>query len=399
MTIHHLAKFHHAHKTPGSIQYFKAWKQWLDIVLTALHDDLVHRLTPSPIGRDNSSNTSTTTTATRQLSLQLGHAADTGAMPSGFQSAHARVGYALGYFGRIRLLAHILLYQQQQCHPPHSSMFQKQLQQLFLGPTFSKTSNTSTNTTIKLTSIGGGPGFDFCAAAIVATFSNGSRKKSSSKKPSTAAGHTTSTSCVHATILDYEPGWESLVQVMAESTQSILNTTDDDTQHHHHHTCQFGGRCDITKSLLCHESNAACLALVDTTDLWTCQYCVTENATALRESNFVFFRELFAAVQEKTLFVFTDTTHRLWPELVDIVQPLQCYQIAFVHGHGRWKAGYQMVLCKTTPADALSSSSTILTAETMKLYNQFVRDRELHQHKLDRGYMRPKKLVPAGGGM
>lgn len=33
------------------------------------------------------------------------------------------------------------------------------------------------------------------------------------------------------------------------------------------------------------------------TDLWVCSYCVAENALRLRDSDFAFFRELFAEAQ------------------------------------------------------------------------------------------------------
>ena len=50
--------------------------------------------------------------------------------------------------------------------------------------------------------------------------------------------------------------------------------------------------------------------------LFIASYVVAENARALRATRFAFFRALVARAPRGSLFVFAETTHRLWPELL-----------------------------------------------------------------------------------
>ena len=50
-------------------------------------------------------------------------------------------------------------------------------------------------------------------------------------------------------------------------------------------------------------------------DLYLFQYVLVENAEALRAGGMPFLRDLFAAAAAGSVFLFTDSTHRLWPEI------------------------------------------------------------------------------------
>lgn len=56
-------------------------------------------------------------------------------------------------------------------------------------------------------------------------------------------------------------------------------------------------------------------------DLVICQFVLNENARALRASEFVFLRDMFAVAAVGTAFLFMDVTHRMWPEVAEVAGP------------------------------------------------------------------------------
>jgi hypothetical protein len=100
------------------------------------------------------------------------------------------------------------------------------------------------------------------------------------------------------------------------------------------------------------------------TQLFICQYCVAENAVKLRQSNFIFFQQLFQTAEENSLFVFTETTHRLWPDFLDLIRQSSLdyddvntvdYNIHFPIHRGRGgSSGWQMFLHKQKGAQISS---------------------------------------------
>lgn len=306
-------------------------------------------------------------------------AADNGAMPS-FESAGARSGYAVDFFCRAILLADLIVryvefHDGTEMHDEIPDYFANGLQEIFQRPT------------CHLTSIGGGPGYDYVGLSLVNSYQ-------SMLEDSNAASnkHHLSTS-IHATILDYEEGWYDLVDVMSYATKECLdfdktcNKDDDDSSSEStsswKNSCNWGGKCDITKTMT-DPANAACLAQVETTDLWTCQYCVAENAELLRGSDFVFFRDLLAMAKEGSVFLFTETTHRLWPEFVGIAEELSHgFEVTFPRIIGR--KGTQMVLRKKFGA--------ITGVEQKHLCANFILDRDNHERKIENGYARQTRKV------
>jgi hypothetical protein len=334
-------------KIPGSLEYYKFWRKWSYLVLHQVRSELSNTL-PVPVDFAR----------TRALAFSLGVAADQGRMPS-FQGQGARAGYALNYFCRAQLLADILFHD---AHQP--AFFAHALQTLF-----------SRETTVRVTSLGGATGYDFVAAAMMASFRNVVQQQ-----PVAATNVTTGTS-IHATVLDYEEGWSDLVDCMFGATTKVLDF--DATSNH---VCTFGGTCDITKSLH-HASNAACRTALATTHIWTTQYCVAENAAPLRTSDFVFFRDLFEQSNNGSLFVFTETTHRIWPELVELVTSSNCFQAAFVKS-GRSRTGYQLLMLKRQ-----GENDRLLDEISEELMADFVRDREMHEQKMAGGHERQRKKI------
>mmetsp|Transcript_26635 Transcript_26635/g.37526 ORF Transcript_26635/g.37526 Transcript_26635/m.37526 type:complete len:434 (+) Transcript_26635:155-1456(+) len=349
-------------KKPYSTNFFKSWKHWSRLGVNRVRHELSENL-PCPVDQEKSCD----------LQFQLGVAADMGSMPS-FEDPGARAGYAMDFFCRAILMADLLYIPKEPNTNDggHSSLsFMDQgLQELF-----------QRRQDVYVSSIGGGPGYDFVSAALVASFQN---------SLATQRGETTSiTTSVHATIMDYEEGWYDLVDVMSEATRTALSF-DEDVDH----TCIFGGKCDITQSLS-HESNAACLAEIQRTNLWICQYCVAENAAKLSQSDFIFFTDLFTMASEGTMFLFTETTHRLWPEFTEMILSLQqeqqdndpcCgYEVAFPKVNGRGKGGHQMFIQKRKGAE--------ISKEQLELCDEFIRDREMHKLKVKNGFVRQMKKI------
>jgi hypothetical protein len=334
----------------GSLKSIRSWRHWSALTIETIRYHLSQNL-PHPVHRQEF----------EALCFSLGVAADVGEMPS-FSHAGSRSGYAVDFFCRSRLLSDIMMDVDNPTLPPRwkGTFLEKRL-------LFGEVSE-STTTSCNITSLGGGPGFDFVAAALVATYNtagNGNAK-------------------VHATIMDYEEGWQDLVEAMNVATQTTLQQPG--------FTCEWGGKCDITQPLT-HPNNAATLKVISTTDLWTCQYCVSENLIKLRETNYGFFRELFEAAPVGALFLFTETTTRVWPDFLDMVQTdLPYMEIGFPkRASGRSKKSPQMVLCKQSPRDACP-----VHPRDLELADEFRRYLERHERKLGSGWERQVRKIRGG---
>jgi hypothetical protein len=277
------------HKVPGSKQHQKAWTHWCVLAIDCIKDELLLNL-PHPVD----------VTMTETLAFQLGMAADVGIRPC-FANAGSRSGYAMDFFCRARRLADLFV-----CSGDRfPEFYTTQMKELLLQST----------KTCHITSIGGGPGYDVCALALAHAF-------------------TGSDCAIEGTIYDFEEGWSDLVDAMSVSTEGVLrhsrrslSTT----------TCHFGGKCDITKSFT-DSSNS--LLQVSSADIIVCQYCVAENAHLLRDSDYIFFRDLLVHIKDGAIVILTETTHRLWPAFVDLMND-QDFQVAFVR-----ERGTQLVLRK-----------------------------------------------------
>ena len=147
----------------------------------------------------------------------------------------------------------------------------------------------------RVLSLGGGPGGDFAALATLADYAGGDYLDNRSAP----TRHQRPSARVHCDVVDYEEGWAACVEALA----SVMPGG---------HSVAFHTG-DITVPLD-SEANAAIRA--DTADIIVASYVVAENAVSLRASDYVFFRDLFKAARPGALFLFAETTHRLWPEIL-----------------------------------------------------------------------------------
>ena len=343
-------------RRPGSKGFNRGWIQYRTAALDSIRYHLYTNL-PHPADKANF----------EQLFFNLGVASDRGEMPS-FEDAGARSGYAVEFMCRARNLADLFA----DTFNSHYEFPNYWLEGLRDSPILG--SNKSGDYSV--VSLGGGPGFDYVSAAVATSFCSYTESLRDQ-------GENDACLKLHATILDYEEGWGDLVQAMVNSTATILDRSTPTL------SCDWGGKCDITQSIF-HPSNAACALLLDSTNLWVCQYCVAENAQKLQESDYIFFRELFQHAQPGTMFVLSEVHPRLWPEFYKLLQDGNCD----MEEVGFNKRGRQMLLRKSsnTPSRR-TKSSPALSEKDQQLLEKFIELGKFHERKIQAGWQRQEPKI------
>lgn len=229
--------------------------------------------------------------ATTELICALGCAADEGIMPS-FSLSGARSGYTIDKLvSRTSRIADLLL----EAFPSeHGS---DDLYQMLSS---------------RIISLGGGPGFDFLGACLLGNYilcAEGIEKGRLSSIP------------IDTVVLDYEPGWREYNTAMLHAVNQHPYRCASATEPSQY-TSRFG-TCDITMSLYDPTNAELKLALGATEDsspqkpvLVIAAYVVAENALLLRRQNFELFRNLLQISPIGSAILFVETTHRLWPEIL-----------------------------------------------------------------------------------
>jgi hypothetical protein len=274
--------------------------------------------------------------ATAALEVALGKAADEGVMPS-FEDPGARTGYVLSkVVARSSRVADFLW--------STAMAFQERTRgSLSVDSSTSTINSTSTSeavelllfgkaqpasapgTPCRLLSLGGGPGFDVVGTALLCEYLDLATSTCfSSKSPSP------SLRVVDSVVLDYESGWYDCVDTLVDALIThppVSQQQGEDVSSNRReepigcqHKASFGG-CDITSSLW-EPANSAVVDSISgegAANLVVISYVVAENALALREKDYIFFRDLSHALRPGTTVLFTETTHRLWPEILRAV--------------------------------------------------------------------------------
>ncbi|KAL3939591.1 MAG: hypothetical protein SGBAC_005704 [Bacillariaceae sp.] len=328
----------------GSSSFLKGWQHWKMLAIESIRYDLSCNL-PYPADKTKFEN----------LFFRLGVAADLGEMPS-FSDPGARSGYALEFFCRARNLAELYI----DALNPSIDIPQNWVESMKASPMLA--GNSHNNSAYEMVSLGGGPGFDFVGSAMAASFATAT------------FGEMSESRAIQATVFDYEEGWGDLVEAMDTSTRRVLKQSK--------LSCRWGGGCDITKSLD-DPSNAGCLEAAISTDLWICQYCVAENAIRLRESKYIFFRELFRCAKEGSAFVLTETHPRVWPEFYEMMKEHCPYMEIGFHKNGR-----QLLVRKSLDS---GQNSPLISKADLKLVKKFESIGKFHKRKLNSGWERQEK--------
>jgi len=325
--------------------------------------------------------------ATRELTASLGGiGADQGIMPA-FSDPRALRGYALGHFGRVRLISDLV--SQSEPRWLASAMAGAFADDPSLSTrTGNHNDNDNAMTTVgeelRVASLGGGCGYDFVALAALSAFLGG---------PGIAA-----------TVYEYEPAWRDVLVDVEGVLRDVLGEATPRSNASHYHRCGFEP-CDIT-SPLDAVRNQALLSAVGSTRVFVCSYVVAENAVALRTNRFAFFRQLFAEAPEGSLFLFAETTHRLWPELIDVARETntnhRSSSLSFSSSHIMriaiphircGKSGWQLVLFKDSTVGDRGDEAFLEDDPQQKLLERFRRDNLAHLSRLERGWKRHTRKV------
>lgn len=348
-------------RKPGSNSFNRGWIQYRTAALDSIRYHLYNNL-PHEADKSNF----------EELFFNLGVASDMGQMPS-FEDAGARSGYALEFFCRARNLADLYL----DTYNEYFEFPQFWLEGLRESPILGGGLSGADCNPYSMVSLGGGPGFDFVSAAVATSFSSYYVEAIRDDQQEEISNDNLN---IHATILDYEEGWGDLVHSMTNSTQTLLEHSATNLR------CDWGGKCDITKSIF-HPSNAACSMMLESTNLWTCQYCVAENAHKLDESKYIFFKELFQHARPGSLFVLSEVHPRLWPKFYNLLLEEECCCIEEV---GFNKKGRQMLFRKgvADPSIQREQQRPIMSEKDLKLLIKFEELMMCHERKIEAGWQR-----------
>lgn len=143
---------------------------------------------------------------------------------------------------------------------------------------------------------GGGPGFEVLGLAMLRKYLRADEDVA-----------------FQTTVFDNELGWQAAVDGVQRTIHQLECPGI---------TCGFR-TCDITLNVL-DAVNSAVLEQLPNTQLFVFAFVCVENFCLLEDSQYCFLRSLFAAARVGSYFVFTDSTHRLWPaiyELADAAAP------------------------------------------------------------------------------
>mmetsp|Transcript_21935 Transcript_21935/g.46270 ORF Transcript_21935/g.46270 Transcript_21935/m.46270 type:complete len:446 (+) Transcript_21935:54-1391(+) len=374
-------------KVRGSAHHTKLRRRHITLFCDAVREGLIHR--------DGTLYNSTNDhqhrcDATKKLVADLGGiGANQGIMPD-FSSPKALRGYALGHFGRAQLLSELVT----QTEP---DWLDERVSELFSVPSAPSSQQHAVKAgdrkdgekEVTLASLGGGCGYDFVALAALSEYLGGPR--------------------IAATVYEYEPAWKEIVEDVESVVRDVFAGSQDPSHHttittenrsqRPTHECGFEF-CDIT-SPLNSSSNEALASEIHSIQVFSCSYVVAENAVKLQQNGFVFFRQLFAEATDGSLFLFTETTHRLWPDFIDLVR---CHNACDADNGGplirvtiphirRGKSGWQLALLKSSTAGNAEASAGQTTKRENELYERFKRDNIAHLSRLDRGWKRDARKV------
>mmetsp|Transcript_39479 Transcript_39479/g.68196 ORF Transcript_39479/g.68196 Transcript_39479/m.68196 type:complete len:419 (+) Transcript_39479:98-1354(+) len=122
---------------------------------------------------------------------------------------------------------------------------------------------------------------------------------------------------VKSMVYDFELGWAAPCMELGSS--ELFRS----------HEVNFSG-IDVCKSLYAPE-NEHFLATVQQFHLFFFTYCLIENALALQETDFVFFRDLFKIMNGSGIFIISDSSWKLWDMIIGLSLPYG-YQVHYPWG-------------------------------------------------------------------
>ena len=323
------------------------WRTWSDAQMTRVGATL-----------DAAGSLSVDASATDSLQRALSAAATNGKMPS-FADPGARGGYTLAHMGtRTRKVADVL----------------RLSEPAWLAPAVDEGLRAGR----VIASLGGGPGFDHLAVALLSEWRRigGSECSGGSDDGSGPVASTM--------VLDYESGWQEECHALSGAVAAVLGAAAP--------TCSFDG-ADITRAIDASANHALAQAL-PRTRLLIASYVVAENAHALEASRFEFFETLFRDAAVGTTLLVLETTHRSFP---GVVKAAQRGVMASGHDHGLdiacpWvtrNAGYSLLLRKRDGCSDEEDECSIAS-----LLEDFEMDAVRHSRRVSRSERRRATDAP-----
>jgi hypothetical protein len=252
--------------------------------------------------------------AWEKLSSSLSVALIEGIMPEGFQDGGARAGYTLGrLMSRSQKVADSLLHQ-----PSRDFWLRGALRELLVrdnarteregekeGEENRKGGKEGGREACRVLSVGGGPGFDFIALVLLSDFFGLGFEE---------------TLPIDALVTDYEPSWRSDASYVARAVAQSQPQRRPFAGSTAMHSADFA-TADITLPMA-HADNEDLASVLRAPPvgglIFVASYVVAENAVRLREGKFIFFRDLARLAPPGSLFLMTETSHHMWPEVLKV---------------------------------------------------------------------------------
>jgi len=266
-----------------------------------------------------------------ELKKKLCESTNNGQMPS-FANSAARSGYIASKINRAINIPNLF--------------FSKSLQNI-RAELFAK---RQTPRIVRLASIGGGPGFDVIGIDIFINYLR------------------TNTQLL-SVVYDYEEGWRGAVNALNDiMSQSNTNSTKQPVA--------VFNICDITQNLTA-KVNDHLQKHVKDYDIFAFSFVCVENYQLLKGSNYTFLDALFAEASYGSLFIFSDSTHRLWPDIYKISQ-CQTHALHVLVPFAR-SCHYALILQKALHTQDSKSLNEAISK--LKIFEEHARHHERRQAK------------------
>ncbi|RMX70337.1 hypothetical protein DD238_000001 [Peronospora effusa] len=180
----------------------------------------------------------------------------------------------------------------------------------------------------------------------------------------------------HTTVYDNEPGWKCAIHAV-EKTLDELGQRNASLSFQH---------CDITLDVIAEE-NVHVRRSLGTTQLHVFSFVCVENYCLLRDSAYMFLRSLFLQCCDGCYFIFTDSTHRLWPAIFDVANAILPDRFRVWTPYARC-CHFALVLQKI-PIDLKPASTYPFYIQAMKKLEDFQRHQQQHLKTLSQPQRTP----------
>ncbi|KAG3023820.1 hypothetical protein PC128_g9607 [Phytophthora cactorum] len=283
---------------------------------------------------------------TMELKKGLCLSTNTGQRPS-FENAHARSGYIQQKINRCGNLPNLLLTEE---------LSELRLQ-LF---------RASQSECWNMALYGGGPGYDAIGLVFMREYFRAWDVN------------------FHATVYDNEPGWKCAIDAAGQTLDQLGQ----------HNVSLSFQHCDITLDLEAVENEHVHQSL-RATQLHIFSFVCVENFCLLRDSDYVFLRSLFTQSSAGSYFIFTDSTHRLWPAIFEVANAIAPDRFRVWTPFAR-SCHYALVLHKL-PDHSKPASTFPFYTQAMQKLEGFQRHQQKHLETMQTQQQAPQDQVEDEG--